>query len=167
MAPAHVAPATGSIRAAVPPMRPGPRAAATVAFVHRGLGWTPGGEPCLLDRLRASLGIPGEALLAVAIGSLIHRKGHDVTLRGVALARARGADVHLLLCGDGEAADTLRALAAELGVRLAPRGTLGASVRAVGRPGHTSADGLGELVAPGRRPESRPRRRGGPTVISW
>jgi glycosyltransferase involved in cell wall biosynthesis len=85
--------------------------------------------------LRASLGIPGEALLAVAIGSLIHRKGHDVTLRGVALARARGADVHLLLCGDGEAGDTLRALAAELGVAeavhfLGYRADVGAVARA-------------------------------------
>ncbi len=66
--------------------------------------------------LRASLGIPREALVAVSIGSLIRRKGHDVTIRALAQVRARGHDVRLLVCGDGEEADSLRALAGELQV---------------------------------------------------
>lgn len=66
--------------------------------------------------LRASLGIPDAAAVAVSVGSLIHRKGHDVTVAAVAEARRAGVDLHLLLGGDGEAASELRALAAELGV---------------------------------------------------
>lgn len=66
--------------------------------------------------LRAALGIPVHAVVAASVGSLIHRKAHDVTLRALQVARARGADVHLLVCGEGEEAATLRALAAELAV---------------------------------------------------
>ncbi|HEY0780018.1 MAG TPA: glycosyltransferase [Gemmatirosa sp.] len=66
--------------------------------------------------LRATLGIPADALVAVSIGSLIHRKAHDVTLRALAAARARGLDLYLLLCGDGEDATKLDALAGTLDV---------------------------------------------------
>lgn len=66
--------------------------------------------------LRGELGIPEEAFVAASVGSLIRRKGHDVTLRAVATARTTGADVRLLICGDGEEEDALRALAAELGI---------------------------------------------------
>lgn len=66
--------------------------------------------------LRASLGIAPAACVAASVGSLIVRKGHDVSVRATAAARALGRDVHLLVCGDGEEAGSLRALAAELGV---------------------------------------------------
>jgi glycosyltransferase involved in cell wall biosynthesis len=66
--------------------------------------------------LRADLGIPPEACVAVGLGSLIHRKAYDVTLRGIARARARGADVRLLICGDGIEEPALRALTTELGI---------------------------------------------------
>lgn len=67
--------------------------------------------------LRAELGVAPGACVAASVGSLIRRKGHDVTIRAVAAARAGGRDVQLLVCGDGEEAGALRALADELGVR--------------------------------------------------
>lgn len=84
--------------------------------------------------LRAALGIPPAAFVAVSVGSLIHRKAHDNTLRAVAVARARGTDVRLLVCGDGEEAAGLEALAKELGVTpfvhfLGYRSDIGAVVR--------------------------------------
>ena len=51
--------------------------------------------------LRAQLGIPSAACVAVTLGSLIHRKGHDTAIRGVGIARSNGAGVHLLICGSG------------------------------------------------------------------
>jgi hypothetical protein len=66
--------------------------------------------------LRVSLGIePGELVLA-GVGSIIERKGHDVTIRAAAALNRRGVAAHLLLCGDGEAAPALRALAQAEGV---------------------------------------------------
>ncbi len=54
---------------------------------------------------RATLGIPASAFVVLAVGSLIRRKGHDVTIRAVAQARARGTDAHLLVCGTGTGDD--------------------------------------------------------------
>jgi L-malate glycosyltransferase len=65
--------------------------------------------------LRTSLGIPGGALVATSVGSLIARKGQHTAIRAVAHARRQGADVHLLLCGDGPDETPLRALAVSLG----------------------------------------------------
>lgn len=84
--------------------------------------------------LRALLGIPDGAVVAASVGSLIVRKGHDVTIRAVAAARAAGADLALLICGDGEEGGALRALAGELGVAshvhfLGLRGDVGAVLR--------------------------------------
>ncbi len=66
--------------------------------------------------LRAALGIPRDAFVAGAVGSVIHRKGFDVTIRAVGRARAAGADVRLVLCGAGDEEEGLRALVAELGL---------------------------------------------------
>jgi glycosyltransferase involved in cell wall biosynthesis len=84
--------------------------------------------------LRAALGIPAGACVAASVGSLIRRKGHDVSVRAVARARASGADVRLLVCGDGEEAGSLRTLAADLGAGdsvhfLGLRGDVGAVLR--------------------------------------
>ena len=51
--------------------------------------------------LRGRLGIPARALVVTSLGSLIARKAHDVTIRAIGIARERGVDAHLLLCGDG------------------------------------------------------------------
>jgi glycosyltransferase involved in cell wall biosynthesis len=66
--------------------------------------------------LRAGLGIPSGALAVTSLGSLIARKAHDVTIRAIGIARERGLDAHLLLCGDGELDAELRALANSLGL---------------------------------------------------
>ncbi len=94
--------------------------------------------------LRRELGIPDGALVAVSVGSLIHRKAHDVTVRGVAAARARGIDVRLLICGDGEDAESVRRLIADLDVGsvvhiLGYRPDVGAVVRDAGDVCVTSA----------------------------
>ena len=94
--------------------------------------------------LRHELGIPDSAFVAVSVGSLIHRKAHDVTVRAIAAARARGGDVRLLICGDGEEADALRQLIGQLGVGdavhiLGYRRDVGAVVRDAGDVCVTSA----------------------------
>lgn len=71
---------------------------------------SPGGD------LRAELGIPQSAFVVTSLGSLIARKAHDVTIRAIGIARARGVDAHLLLCGDGELDAELRALTNSLGL---------------------------------------------------
>ncbi len=63
---------------------------------------------------RAELELPEEALVLAVIGLLNRAKGQDVALRALAETPAR--DVHLALVGHGEDLDSLRALAAELGV---------------------------------------------------
>lgn len=94
--------------------------------------------------LRGTLNIPTDAFVAVSIGSLIDRKGHDLTLRGIADARARGVDARLVICGDGDAASALRALAESLGIApsvhfLGYRTDVGAVVRATADVFVTSA----------------------------
>lgn len=66
--------------------------------------------------LRAGLGIAPSACVAAVVGSLIPRKGQEVALRALAAARAAGADVHLLVCGEGPDREALRALAGTLDV---------------------------------------------------
>lgn len=66
--------------------------------------------------LRAELGIAAGAFVTTSVGSLIERKGQRTAVRAVAGGRARGVDMHLLLCGDGEDEAPLRSLAASLGV---------------------------------------------------
>ena len=68
------------------------------------------------DDLRDTLAIPRGALVATSVGSLIARKAHEVTIRAIGLARDRGLDVHLLVCGDGDRETDLRALAESLGL---------------------------------------------------
>ncbi|MGZ8490878.1 MAG: glycosyltransferase, partial [Gemmatirosa sp.] len=65
---------------------------------------------------RSSLGIAPDALVIVSVGSLIARKGHDVTIRALAELRTRGVDAHLVVCGDGDAESELAELAGGLGV---------------------------------------------------
>ena len=92
--------------------------------------------------LRASLGIPPGALVAASVGSLIRRKRHDVSIRALATARARGLDAHLLICGSGEKEAALRSFAGECGV--------GAAVHFLGycaHPGAILRDAADVLVA--------------------
>jgi glycosyltransferase involved in cell wall biosynthesis len=62
--------------------------------------------------LRASLGIGADDVVFAAVGSLIPRKGVDVTLRAFAALASERGDCRLLVCGDGPAEGELRAQAA-------------------------------------------------------
>ena len=50
-------------------------------------------------RMREALGVPTDALLASAVGSIEHRKGFDVLLEALELARQRGTHLHLVIAG--------------------------------------------------------------------
>ena len=67
-------------------------------------------------RLRATLGIPREAVVVTILGSLIHRKAVDVALRAFARLRSLDVSCYLLVCGSGPERAALEALAESLGV---------------------------------------------------
>jgi glycosyltransferase involved in cell wall biosynthesis len=64
---------------------------------------------------RAEAPLPERYVLAV--GNLVPRKGYDVLLTALALARRRGCNLHLVIVGEGPEASSLAALAAELRVQ--------------------------------------------------
>ncbi|MEX3611022.1 glycosyltransferase family 4 protein [Rothia sp. LK2588] len=67
--------------------------------------------PRLAEPLRAS---GADTVWVGSVSSLVDYEGFDVLLRAVALLRARGLDVRVLLAGDGVARPGLQRLAAEL-----------------------------------------------------
>ncbi len=62
------------------------------------------------------IGVPSNEFIAMSVGSLIHRKGHDRVIKGFASALARQADMHLVIVGSGTDEDLLRQLATSLGI---------------------------------------------------
>ncbi len=68
---------------------------------------------------REQFGVPGDSTLFCAVGTLGRgvNKRVDVCIRAVAAARTGGADVGLVICGDGEQRPELEVLAADLGLR--------------------------------------------------
>lgn len=71
-----------------------------------------------LERLRADLGIPADALVLVSPGRFVPRKGFDVLIRALAgiPESVGGRPVVPVLVGDGPSAGDLRALADTVGV---------------------------------------------------
>jgi glycosyltransferase involved in cell wall biosynthesis len=66
-------------------------------------------------RLRAELGIRSDAVVLVAVGSLVRHKGLDVVLRALAQLHASGhRDLKLLIAGDGPERQPLEALTESL-----------------------------------------------------
>ena len=67
---------------------------------------------------RIDLGLPDSALRLITVGTLGRgvNKRVDVNIRATAAAIARGADVALVVAGDGDQRGELEALAAELGI---------------------------------------------------
>ena len=74
----------------------------------------PIGQAALAER-RQALGLP-PGLVVGAVGRLAAVKNFPMLLRGIAAARGPGADLRLALVGDGEEGESLRALAATLGI---------------------------------------------------
>lgn len=64
--------------------------------------------------LRARLGLPAESLVFVAAGRFSREKGQADLVRAVVDAVGHGADLHLVLFGDGPDLDKIRHLAAGL-----------------------------------------------------
>jgi glycosyltransferase involved in cell wall biosynthesis len=65
--------------------------------------------------VRQRFGIPREAVVVSGVGRLSPEKGFADLLEAVAIARARGLPLHLLLAGDGAQRAELEARAKELG----------------------------------------------------
>lgn len=68
------------------------------------------------ERLRQRLGIPEGVLLIGSIGSLIHRKGHDLLLKALAGGGAALSEAHAVIGGSGPDAARIIGLARELGL---------------------------------------------------
>lgn len=66
--------------------------------------------------LRAALGLPEHARVAVSIGRFVAFKGTDHLLEAAGLVRAARADVHWLLVGEGELREDLEAQCRRLGL---------------------------------------------------
>ena len=66
---------------------------------------------------KRELGLPTDSFLIGAVGRLSAEKGFDVLLRALARLVAQGANVELLLVGEGEQRPELEALATSLGCR--------------------------------------------------
>ena len=64
--------------------------------------------------LRTSLGIGPEEIVITQVGSLIHRKGHDILLRAFAELRRLRPQCRLLIVGDGPDRPAIEQLAREL-----------------------------------------------------
>lgn len=65
---------------------------------------------------RARFGLPSERRLLLYVGRVAFEKNIDFLLRAFARVRSARADVALVIAGEGPARESLRALAAELGV---------------------------------------------------
>ncbi|QWV91848.1 glycosyltransferase family 4 protein [Geomonas oryzisoli] len=68
---------------------------------------------------RAELGIPADRIVLGQVGSLIYRKGIDVVLEALALARESNAALHLVLAGSGADEPAFRRAAETMGVQRA------------------------------------------------
>ncbi len=63
------------------------------------------------EQARAQLNLPAEGFWVGSVSSLVDYEGFDTLLRAVAQLRRKGADVRVLLAGDGVARSSLEALA--------------------------------------------------------
>jgi L-malate glycosyltransferase len=68
------------------------------------------------SNLRSMLAIPDDAALGAIVGSLIHRKGHDILFDAIANRRPGKPSLHVLVIGDGPERARLERLAEGLPV---------------------------------------------------
>jgi glycosyltransferase involved in cell wall biosynthesis len=87
-----------------------------LSVVLNGINTEPFREPVDRDALRASLGIPADALIVGSVGRLNEVKCQDLLLRAFARVRADVPAARLLLVGDGPMRTALEELAGQLGV---------------------------------------------------
>lgn len=66
------------------------------------------------DRIRAEIGIPGEAIEVISVGELIERKNHEIIIR--AIARLDNSKLYYVICGKGALKGKLIELSRELGI---------------------------------------------------
>ncbi len=81
-------------------------------------------DPVAGRAFRAGLGLPPEARVLLTGAMLAANTGHETAFRAVARLRERGLDPVLVVCGRGERADELRALAERLELRATFTGLL-------------------------------------------
>jgi glycosyltransferase involved in cell wall biosynthesis len=90
---------------------------AKIDVIYNAVDWSmlqPAELPGARARMRESLGLAADVKLAGVIARLTEQKGHRFLFE--ALAAPALADVHLLVVGDGDLRDSLRAEAGRLGV---------------------------------------------------
>lgn len=68
------------------------------------------------DAVRREIGIPEDAVALGMVANLVPVKDHETALRALATLHASGRPAHLILAGEGELEDALRAQAGELGL---------------------------------------------------
>ena len=87
-------------------------------------------DPTGTSEFRASLGIPEDALLLLAVGRMVYKKGFDIALRALAVLKQSGLltnsqstnlpiplpPIHLALVGDGDLWQEWQAFARDLGL---------------------------------------------------
>jgi glycosyltransferase involved in cell wall biosynthesis len=75
-------------------------------------------DPSGTAELRATLGIPAEAVVLLAVGRMVYKKGFDSVLRAAALLGEAygGPPLHLVMVGEGDLWQEWQALAAMLGL---------------------------------------------------
>src|SRR6185503_5532518 len=88
--------------------------AARCRVIHNGIDFA-ALRPARDHRLRDQLGIPREALVIGAVGSLIERKGFDLLIQ--AAAHLSNQNLHLVIAGDGPEKDRLAGLATQAGLQ--------------------------------------------------
>ena len=84
-------------------------------LIENGIDLTEYSRTRARQEVRRPLGIPAERFVIGAVGRLSAEKGFDLLIRAVDRLRKSGADVELLIAGEGDDETRLRSLVAELG----------------------------------------------------
>lgn len=74
-------------------------------------------DPTGVTELRARLGIPADAFVALAVGRMVYKKGFDILLHALARIDAQATPLHTVLIGEGDLWADWQQLARDLGLR--------------------------------------------------
>jgi glycosyltransferase involved in cell wall biosynthesis len=86
-----------------------------IEVIYNAVDWSALDATLTRDAMRASLALPADAVVACIIARLTEQKGHRYLLDAIANTPAL-ADLHVLVVGNGELRDDLRARADTLGL---------------------------------------------------